>query len=264
MSHAWSLLAALLLACSAHALAQTPSTPPDSLQVLHFRIVDAATQQPVRLAHALNYQRGLGAISDRNGLLSIPMRFGDSLRVSAIGYHTLSVVHLGQLLPSPVSNTLAMRPRVYHIEEVKVLRFASYEHFLQAVINLQLPPTPQEQLQQRMQAYMMGLGRSMRLFNAPKATGGFNFGKSWLAKQQEKIDRAKVKEGLQRRIDQKYSPAMVAEMTGLSGDTLLHFIDSLHLTTAYLLETSEYDIRLLIKQQAERLRAKDSLPQSRQ
>lgn len=215
-------------------------------KMVHFKLVDAGTSEPVQLAHIVNHRKRLGVISDMLGYFNIPVSFGDSLTITALGYYTRTVLCVGQYSPDTLYHRIVLTPRVYKIDEVKVVRFSTYERFLKSVINLRLPTTQQDLSQRRMDNYMRNMERSIGLLSLPPATGGVMFGEDWYVGQKKKIDEARVKERKQDVIYKKYSHGLIESVTGLKGDSLLKFIAYLDFKENFLLHATEYDLRVAI------------------
>lgn len=214
---------------------------------INFRVLNSSTGEPVMLAHVLNLKRRVGVVSDMLGGFSIPVAFGDSLLITAIGYENRSVLCFGQFSADSLANFIALTPKTYKIEEVKVARFTTYERFIKSVVNLKLPKTEQELLTERISRYMKTIERRTGIANLPNATSGLAFGEDWFVKQKKKVDVAQKKERNRDLIYDKFSPGIVEMISGFKGDSLLKFIAYLDFKDDFLLRVTEYEIRIAIK-----------------
>lgn len=233
-----------------------------SSKVVRFQLCNSLTSEPVVLAHIVNLRKRLGVISDMHGYFSMPISFGDSLQISAIGYHTKSMLCLGVFFSDSLYTTIALSPKSYPIEEVKITRLTTYERFLKSVLNLRLPKSEFEMQMDRIDRYMESVKRRAGVMNLPQATSGVMFGKDWFVKQKEKLNVALVKERNSGEIFKKFSPGMVESISGLKGDSLLKFIGYLNFSDAYLLSITEYEIRVEILTKLKSFRANASTLQS--
>ena len=217
-------------------------------RMVRYVLVDAASGQPVPLAHVVNIDKRLGAVSTTRGHITMPVSFGDSLYISALGYEPLRMLAFGAHADDSVRHRIALQPKAYEIEAVEVVRLGTYSRFLKSVERLRLPYTEQEKLQQRLMEYARNAKVEKR---APLPTVGppagtaavtYNFGLDWIAKQGIKVNKARQREREQDIIYQKYNPDKVQRLTGLQGDSLRRFMDRMALDDRYLLETPEYEI----------------------
>lgn len=255
------LFANVLLAQVFNALGESDSLLIDFEQLavaktVHFKLVDENTSKPVVLAHVMNVNKRLGVISDMLGYFAIPVSFGDSLLITSIGYQNKSLLSFGQYADDTLFYTITLKPKVYDIEEIQVKRFSTYENFLKSVINLRLPKSELEMLTERLNKYMRSIERRSGVMALPQATSGVMFGKDWYMKQKDKVEDAQKSERNNELINKKFSPGVVEAISGLKGDSLLKFIAFLDFKNDYLLEVTEYEIRVEIIEKLEEFRAK--------
>lgn len=215
----------------------------DTLRTVNFRIVDANSNDPVGLAHIINITHHYGVISDMLGYASVPIAVGDSVRITAIGYNTKALLSWGQYKSDTLFYQISLIPKVYEIKEVKISRFSTYERFLREVVNLKLPKNKEQELLERVEGYFFRVVKGMDLKNLPNPTAGIGFGEDWYHKQNKKLAELLEREKERRIIDRKYNPGLVQEITGLSGDELYKFIGLLSLDNAYVIKSSDYEIR---------------------
>ncbi|MBQ9471132.1 MAG: hypothetical protein IJU72_09315 [Bacteroidales bacterium] len=218
-------------------------------RMVRYVLVDVANNQPVGLAHVVNLNKRVGVVSSMKGQLVIPVSFGDSLYISALGYEPVRLLAFGLHTGDTVGHRIALQPKAYEIEAVEVVSLGPYSRFLKSVVRLNLPYTEQEKLQRRLLEYAKNAKPDKR---APLPTAGpptdggagiaMNFGLDWTAKQNIKVTKARKREREQDAIYQKFNPEKVQQLTGLSGDSLLRFINHISLADEYLLETPEYEI----------------------
>ncbi len=215
----------------------------DTLRNINLRIVDTNTKEPIGLAHIFNTTQHQGEISDLLGYLTIPIAFGDSLTVTAIGYNAKKLFNWGQFKHDSLYYDIPISPKVYEIKEVKISRFTTYDRFLKEVANLKLPKSKEYIQLERLQWYLFGIVKKSKGNNLPGSVAGIGFGEDWYHKQNVKLAELKDKEIDKRSIEQKYNPGIIQELTGLSGDEFYKFMAELDFTDKQLLELSDYEIR---------------------
>lgn len=222
---------------------------PDSLRVINFRLTDQNTREPIGLAHIVNLTQKKGCISDLLGYFSIPFRLGDSLSITAVGYHPKKILNWGQFSKDSLFYELTLVPKVYQIEEVKISRFTTYERFLREFASLKLGKKKEIEQEEKIQLYFLGVTKGLNLRNLPGATSGITFGKDWYRRQNEKVADAIEKERLKRIADRKFNPGIVSELTGLTGNKLQEFMEYLKFEQDYVLRSTDYEIRERILEQ---------------
>lgn len=215
----------------------------DTIPIINFRAVDAVTEKPVEMAHVINKTRKKGAVADLLGYFKIPVYIGDTISVTSLGYHSLTIYSKGQFSKDSVYYSLKLKPKVYQIKELKISWFASYDKFLKGVLELNLPITKEEERVNRIVGYFSKTISSMDLKNLPGASSGAAFGKDWLAKQNEKLKEQMEKERKKRLIERKYSAGIVSALTGLTGNEVHWFMEYCAFSEDFLLKASDYEIQ---------------------
>ncbi len=216
---------------------------PDSLRIVNFRVTDHFTREPVGLAHVLNITKKKGCIADLLGYFSIPFSVGDSLSITAIGYHTKHVLNWGQFSKDTLFYELTLTPKVYQIDEVKISRFSTYDRFLREFASLKLTKTKEDVQNEFIQLYFMRITKDLNLLTLPPPTMGLTFGKDWYQKQNEKLTEAINRDRKKRIADRKFNAGIVSNLTGLTGIQLQEFIEFLKFDEEYILNSTDYEIR---------------------
>lgn len=241
----WFLLLTLaaFFAANSNLRAQVLLPVPDSLRIVNFRVTDYYTHEPVGLAHVLNITQKKGCITDLLGYFSIPFKLGDSLSITAIGYHTKHVLNWGQFNKDTLFFELTLTPKVYQIEEVKISRFSTYDRFLREFANLKLTKTKVTEQQEVIQLYFLKITKGLDLRNLPQPTMGLSFGKDWYQKQNEKVAEAIEKDRRKRIAERKFNAGIVSSLTGLTGTQLQEFMEFLKFDESYIITSTDYEIR---------------------
>lgn len=253
------ILLVLMILLAGKLSAQTILTFKDTSLNINFRVVDSQTQDPIGLAHIINLTRNVGVISDLLGYLNLPVGFGDSIVITAIGYNSKEILSWGQFKSDTMFYTITLAPKIYEIKEVKISRFSTYEKFLKEFASLKLPKNKEEEQLLRLQGYFMRIVRGMDLQNLPGVTSGASFGRDWYSKQNEKLAELIDKERERRIIDQKYNPGLIQKLTDLKGDELYKFMGQIGIENEFILKSSDYEIRERILKEYENFKTKKKL-----
>jgi hypothetical protein len=218
----------------------------DTVPTIHFQLIDASNSLPVPLAHVINEARSRATIADMMGYFKIQVGVGDTLIITALGFHDMRLPSWGQFSADSLYYPIRLTPRSYTIREVKITRFGSYQRFIKEAATMDLPKSEAEIIQERIQEYFRRTISSMELNDAPPSGGGFVFGKDWFAIQREKIEAKRVEEQKWDIILKKFSAGIVAELTGLKGIEAIRFMEYCDFTEGFLLIASDYEVRKLI------------------
>lgn len=229
----------LLLVSSARVLA----VQHDTIPLISFRAVDAISGKPIEMAHIINMTQKKATIADLLGYFKIPVYVGDTVSITSLGYNSLILFNWGQYNGDSTYYTIKLKPRVYQLKELKISWFSTYDKFLKGILDLKLPMTKEEEKIARIVEYFNKTLSKLDLKDLPGSTGGVAFGKDWLAKQNEKLNKQLERERQKRLIERKYSAGIVTVLTGLTGDEVHWFMEYCAFTEEFLLKSSDYEIR---------------------
>ncbi|HPF93269.1 MAG TPA: hypothetical protein PLV65_05010 [Tenuifilaceae bacterium] len=215
----------------------------DTIPAVHFQIVDATNGKPISLGHIVNTGLMKGVAADMLGFFKMPIRKGDTLIITALGYHQMRIPSWGQFSSDSLYYPIRLVPRSYQIREIRITRFGSYQRFIREVTAMELPKTDQEILQEKLEKYFREQISRLDLKSLPSAQGGFSFGEDWISKQKALIQE-KVEEELRWEIMlNKFSADIVEELTGLKGIEAIQFMEYCNFTEAFILLASDYEVR---------------------
>ncbi len=229
----------------------------DTIPVIHFQLVDAVNGNPVALAHAMNLVKRVGTTADMLGYFKMPISVGDTLLISAVGYHEMRIPSWGQFTTDSLYFPIKLVPRIYEIREVKITRFGSYQRFIREVARMELPKSEQEIMQERIEVYFQKAIKQMDLKNLPSASG-FTFGKDWISLQKEKIEMKRHEEIKWDIILKKFSVEQINLLTGLDGIDAIRFMEFCDFTEGFLLIASEYEVQKSILDKFEEYKKRSS------
>lgn len=228
---------------------------------LHGRTMEGDTRRPVRFAHIQNVSSRQSVFSDTSGFFHIPARAGDTLVLSAIGYHYNTTVVSDSLLGNAFFNRFKMAPRIYEIEEARVYAFGTYEQFKQRFLDLDLSKNKTEILRRNLQHEALAVAREtdriekekrmlqdgVRLASIPILTPE--------EKQRLKLKEVMTVESQKNKVYERYNPVIIKKVTGIAmDDEVLAFMVFCNFSDDYILNTSEYDLMLAIARKYEEFR----------
>ncbi len=247
-----ALLAAMLLL---PALSVAQGVP------LNGRIMEGDTRRPVQFAHVQNVSSRLSVFSDTAGFFHIPVRTGDTLVFSAIGFYYSKVVVSDSLLSNAFFNRFSLTPRFYEIEEARIHAFGTYEQFKHRFITLDLSKNQTEMLRRSLQHE--ALNEAIEADRIAKEKRMLQNGVTLAAvpiltpreKQMLKLKEVMAGENRKNLVYAKYNPGLVKKATGLDkDDEIIAFMAFCNFSDEFILEVSEYDLVVLIVRKYEEFR----------
>jgi hypothetical protein len=206
-------------------------------------MVNAVNGSPIPLGHVVNTGIRKGTVSDMLGYFDMPIAIGDTLIITALGFHKMRIPSWGQFSTDSLYYPIRLTPKSYEIREVKITRFGSYQRFIKEVASMEMPKSEQEELQEKLNDYIKKTINRMELVNTPSASGGFTFGEDWYSKQMKKIEEKRVEEQRWDIIVRKFSAGIVNELTGLESVEAIRFMEFCDFTEGFLLIASEYEVK---------------------
>jgi hypothetical protein len=224
--------------------AALPGSRSDSLFYFKGRALDSLDARPVVFTHVINTGRNTAAICDTMGYFYLRVRLNDTLKLSAIGYATLTLVIGDSMRDLKVIPDILLHEIRYSIRGVMINPLGSYSNFKYRVATLQLPPTGYEINPTVLRELERGLD-TLDIIAYPAmspVTALYN----WLSregKEKRKLARLIEEEKFEKEITYKYSPLIVSGITGYSGLQLYVFMDFCDFSMKFLRESDRYVIR---------------------
>jgi hypothetical protein len=215
----------------------------DTLVYINFQLLDVTNGKPVSLGHVVNTNQRKGVVADMLGYFKMPIQVGDTLIITAIGFHEMVIPSWGQFTSDSLYYPIRLTPKSYQIKEIRITRFGSYQRFIKEAATIELPISEEEKLQEKLDNYLKKSVTNMKLVNTPPATGGFAFGEDWFSKQNKKIRAKKAEAKKWEVIFTKFSAETVTQLTALEGAEAMAFMEFCDFTEGYLLTASDYEVR---------------------
>lgn len=180
-------------------------------------------------------------ISNSDGHYSIPANNNDTILFRAIGYVTLA------LRTALVPRTLYLRSQAVDLRGVEIVKRSYLKDSLerreeyQKGFNFRRP-----KFGEVVKIIPMGIGINI---NQLKKAVSFKSNKRADIFKERLINHEQ-----EQFINQRFTPELVANLTGLEGDSLQHFMHHNRPSFEFARDASQYDLLLFIKQSAEKYR----------
>jgi hypothetical protein len=231
---------------------------------VHGRIMEGDSRWPVYRVLVQNISSHRWVSSDTSGCFHLIASSGDTLVFSASGYyHRVEIVN-DSMLNTPVFFSFKMDPLVYPISEANVFALGTYSQFRQKFINLDLSKDKTENLRRNLQeeSVIAACDAYQNMQQKQKIGGGVGIP---ILTPQEK-ERIKLKkildyENQKKKVYEKYNTDIIKKITGMSTDEeILEFKAFCNFSDEFILNTSEYDLMVIIARKFEEfLRVKKGL-----
>jgi hypothetical protein len=175
-------------------------------QTLQGNVVDAVTQLPLYPVTVINVTTQQASYTDVNGFYTIAAKQGDKVAFSYIGYKTLEKYKPISVIISTMN--IALEKREYELDEV-YLRPGTLTQY-------QIDST------NRAETYKIQLGRRAPSLMSPASAIAEKFSRK--AKQTYRFQQNFAMGEMEKFIDNRYTPELVTSLTGLTGDSIGHFM----------------------------------------
>lgn len=210
----------------------------DSLYLMSGQVVKQDRVSPVSFAHVINVDQKWGVVSDTLGVFNIWVVSGDTLNISALGYHYKEFNvqnYMDTLVKIPLEN------RIYEIREAKISYLGTYKEFEYKVVNLELPDLGINPAVENIFNYV----EPPPLFVEPTITSpaslAYNlFSKD--AKDKKKYIVLEKEEKVTEQVRKKYNEKIVKHLTGLEDVEVVKFMKFCDFKKEYILSLDEYKL----------------------
>lgn len=196
-------------------------------QTISGKVVDAKTGEPLFPVTVVNLLTQQSVYTNESGSFTIPAKSGEELGFSYIGYKSAQRlvttgaqnIHIEMSALSFKLNELIVRPQHYSPYQIdSIERRATYKRSLARRKSSALSP---------FSFVAEKFSKSSRHI--------FNFQRSYNYWED------------QRFIDSRYTPELVSELTGLTGDSLAHFMNTNPMDTEYARAATDLELKMWIR-----------------
>ena len=212
------------------------------------KVIDESSKLTVPLVNIFNESKRRKDNTDEEGYFQIKADIGDTLVFSAVGYFSLLIFVDTLLIEDAV---IKLEPRIYEIGEATVKSLKKYSQFKQDVINLKLPRTPLDSINDELSKTLKQVAlkadydrKVKEIFARDKGTL-FAIGSSIPSKtdkDKKALKKVVTAEKQQNIINLKYNYELVEKLTNLHDDEVTTFMLFCNFTNEFLLNATEYEI----------------------
>jgi hypothetical protein len=219
-------------------------------QVLKGNVMDAQTRQPLSPVTIVNLNTQQSTYTDDKGNFVLPAKTGDQIWFSYVGYH----------------NTQQVTPPGIGVAEIQVGMFQQNFELQEYVLHNYTP--------YQLDSIEMAALYNKELNTTPiKPTVGFNNGiavngligsavqkmsRSYKRNKRFKKEFEQIEE--EKFIDTRYTPELVASLTGFSGDSLAYFINAYPMDYDFARTASDLELKMWIRYNYREYVQKKNLP----
>lgn len=192
-------------------------------------VTDAATGQPMYLVSVQNERTKQGTTTDQKGLYTLPAQPGDIVVFTFVGYNTVR-------LQKPTSVLIATQNVTMYAAETELkeftLRPGLTKYQRDSIERQQIYKLPLQRT--RPQAITSPASAIAELFSK-KAKRVYAFQKTFAAGEMEKY------------VDTRYTPELVTKLTGITGDTIGHFMYAYPMPYDFARSATDLELKMWIR-----------------
>jgi len=213
-------------------------------QVMEGIILDAETKTAIQGVTIINRQKGIIVFSDTGGYFSISAVAGDTLFFTHTSYAPVQ-----EIMAFSFGNkykAILMRPMVYSLEMATINGQTQYQKDSAA---------NRDMFTHGMNQHIIHISPVMNPISyvADKILG--------ISKKAKKFKRDFYTDEQNAFIDTRYTPVLVASLTGLQGDSLAYFMNSYPMEYQYARQASDMEIKMWIRNNYKQYLKKNAKPQ---
>ncbi|MCG8410174.1 MAG: hypothetical protein MI739_02695 [Bacteroidales bacterium] len=209
------------------------------IQIYKGQILSSHDGKPVALAHVINYTKKWTAISDSSGYFKIWGVSGDSLNISAIGFHYFDKYSLPTKNDSAI--TIYLDHKIYKIREARISHLGSYQQFQQKVVNLKLPKVElNKHVEKIIKHVEYDPVKSKLAVGGPVSLAYNLFSKE--AKDLRKYQKLEKEKPEKEKMYNKFNEHIIKNLTNLSLEEAVKLMKYCNFEKNYILNTPDYDL----------------------
>ncbi len=199
-------------------------------QTLQGTVTDISTGKPLYLVTVVNVFTQQSTATSENGQYSIPAKPGDVIAWSYIGFKTVQkTIPLAEVI---ASLNIIMEPTDYQLEEFRLHPGHLTQYQLDSAERASIYKLPLQR--EHPQPFISPVSAIAEKFSR-KARRTYDFQKIFAAGEIEKF------------IDTRYTPTLVNVLTGLSGDSIGHFMYANPMPYDFARTASDLEVKMWIR-----------------
>ena len=201
-----------------------------SAQTVQGVVTDSATGRPLWPATVVNVFTQQSTSTNEHGLYSIQARQGDVIAFSYIGYNNVEKVNPPSVIVSTIN--IAMVQSGYQLKEFRLNQHNLTQYQLDSL--------------ERRSIYKVPLRQTHASpINSPVSAIAQKFNKS--AKEAFRFQKEFVAGETEKFIDTRYTPELVTQLTGFTGDTVGHFMYAYPMPYDFARTATDLEIKMWIR-----------------
>ncbi len=193
-------------------------------------VTDANTGMPLSNVTVINTKTHNGVSTDEHGVFVIPASQGNVISFSYIGYKTVQKAKPPSVGIATI--TIAMEPAEFMLEEFRLRPGRLTQYQLDSTERAAIYKVPLQRMHPN--AFASPAGAFAELFSQ-KAKRIYAFQKNFIAGEIEKF------------VDTRYKPELVTRLTGLTGDSIGHFMYEFPMAYDYARAATDLEIKMWIR-----------------
>lgn len=193
-------------------------------------VTDAQTGKPLLAVTVVNAYTQQSTLTDDHGFYVIPARQGDMIAFTSIGYRTVEQAKPISVIIATMNIT--MEPTNYMLDEFRLLPGKLSQYQVDSAERAVIYKIP---LQRTHPSPIMSPASALAELFSQRAKRVYKFQKNFAEGEIEKF------------VDTRYSPALVTRLTGLSGDSIGHFMYACPMPYDFARSASDLEIKMWIR-----------------
>lgn len=199
-------------------------------QTIQGHVADVATGKPLCLASVVNERTRQSTTTNTDGYYSLIARQGDRIRFSNVGYNVVVKITPPSVLIANVEVTMEVEENQLKEFTFKASKMSKYQ--LDSI--------------ERQETYHTTLSHQKPSpFTSPVSAIAEMFSKR--AKRVYKFQEDFARGEIEKFVDTKYYPGLVTKLTGLSGDSIGHFMYAHPMPHDYARTATDLEIKMWIR-----------------
>lgn len=229
---------------------------PDRMVVAGF-VLDSDTEEALPYVNVYVKKTRRGTITDTTGFFVLFAKTGDTIIFSSVAHHKLYIKAHDSIGDIKEPAMVFLKPRIYELASVDVIALKRYQQFKYDFIRLELPddayifadrnfaPLPSELAYYSRQG-TEGFGIVMHPISALYDM----FSKE--GRQRRKLEEFEAKDSFYEKVESRYNPEIVGNITGLSTEKAKEFMKWCNFNEYLILSLSDYQLIELVVRQFEK------------
>jgi hypothetical protein len=221
------------------------------------KIINLKNNKPVGYATIVNLKKGNAALSDSLGYFHISMQKSDEIKITALGFERKFINFKDSAFEKLKVYNIYLEEKTYNIDKINIYE-ARWKEFEYEFANIDIKNNDtQEKILNWFQSIIST--QELALITSAAAIGiPINYVTD-KEKQRIKVKEMETADSYQEIIKSKFNEKVVYEITGLTKQNAIDFIQFCDFSDEFILESNEYDLVTEIKKRFAVYKKKNSV-----